>query len=820
MSIAVVVLVLAALLVAVSFAEPVATRLRLPASVFLAVFGVVIGTVALALRNGAAGEGVAHLAETITDLPLSSDAFLFVLLPVLLFQSAMNTDARHLVEDASSVFILAIVAVLVSTFVIGFALAPFTGVPLIACLLLAAIVATTDPIAVIGIFREAGAPARLVRLVEGESLLNDAAAITLFSLFLDLLVTGEAFNPTRTAVQGIVMPLGGVALGIALGRCAASLIGALREDPLAPTSISLALPYIAFALGEHTLHVSGVVAVVFAGITLGAVGPGKAPPDGWRHLRAVWEQLDWWAASLIFVLASILAPKLLADASASDFLLLAIVVVASLVARAAIIFGLIPLLARLKLSPALSRPFQCVVFWGGLRGATTLVLALAVTEKDTLPPEIRNFVAVLATGYVLFTLLVQGVTLRPLVRAMGVDRLSPVDLALRHDVFVAARRRVADKARRAAAAHGFGATLAPAAESMEEPAPPAADRSDRLAVALVTLARAERELIMERVRERSLSLRLVNRQLGDTRRLSDRARVAGLEGYREAASAAIEISLSERMAQWAARRFGFSGWLAHALADRFETLLIASVSLRGLDPFIDETIEPVLGAEIAAATSEALAERRAAVERALAALRLQYPEYAEALERRLLGAAALQFEEAEYDRLREDGLIGPELHRDLLIDISRRRRLAHSRPALDLGLDAEALIAKLPLFVELSDAAVKRLASLAEPVFARPGERLIRRGEAGDAAYFVSSGAVEVLAANGATIRLGRGEIFGEIALLTDQPRTADVDSIAYCSLIRLRRRAFLSFLAQNPEIAARIEAKAAERLQESPVEA
>lgn len=819
MSIAIVVLVLAAILLAVSFAEPVAARLRLPSSVFLAVFGVAIGAVALALQGGVGGETAAVLAATVTELPIDSDVFLFVFLPVLLFQSAMNTDARQLVDDASSVFILAIIAVLVSTFVIGLMLAPFAPVSLIACLLLGAIVATTDPIAVIGIFREAGAPHRLVRLVEGESLLNDAVAITLFSLFLDLLITGEAFNPTRTAIQAVAMPVGGAVLGIFLGRCAAGLIGMLREDALAPTSISLALPYLAFVIAEHTFHVSGVVAVVFSGITLAAVGPAKATPDVWRHMKAVWEQIDWWAASLIFVLASILAPRLLAGASAADFALLGVVIAGSFVARAAIVFGLIPALAKLRLSPAMSRPFQWVVFWGGLRGATTLVLALAVTEKETLPEDVRHFVAVLATGYVLFTLLVQGVSLRSVVKATGVDRLSPVDQALRHDVFAAARIRVAEKVAASAAAHGL--TVPPqAAEPVAEAAPMTSDPADRIAVALVTLARAERELIMERVRERSVSIRLVNRLLSDARRLSDRSRAAGLGGYREAAAAAIEFSTAERLAQAVSRRFGWRGWLANALGDRFEALLVTSMSIRGLKPYLDHTIAPILGADAAAAVAGALAERKADVDRALAAMRLQYPDYAEALERRVIGAAGLQLEEAEYDRMMDDGLIGPELHRDLLIDVSRRRRLADARPALDLGLDAPALIAKLPILEGLSESALKRLAGLSEPIFARPGERLIRRGETGDAAYFVSSGAVEATSANGTVYRLGRGEIFGEIALLTDQPRTADVDAIAYCSLIRLKRKAFLDCLAQYPEIAAKIQATVDERLRANAAEA
>jgi CPA1 family monovalent cation:H+ antiporter len=819
MSVAVVVLVMAALLVAVSFSEPIAARMRLPASVFLAIFGLVIGAGALFLQSGAFGSGAEHAAEMIADLPLGSDAFLFVFLPLLLFQSAMNTEFRQIVDDSSTIFILAIVAVVISTFVIGFALAPVAGVPLAACLLLGAIVATTDPIAVIGIFREAGAPARLVRLVEGESLLNDAAAITLFALFLDLIVTGQALGAGETALKAIVMPLGGAALGVVGGRVAASLIGALRDNALAPTSVSLGLPYLCFVVAEHGFHVSGVMAVVTAGITFAALGPAKAPPEIWRHLKAVWEQLDWWAASMIFVLASILAPRLLVDATLHDLLLLVVLVIAAFVARGAIVFGLMPALAAINLAPRISAPFRWVILWGGLRGATTLVLALAVTERDAVPQEIRSFVAVLATGYVLFTLLVQGTTLRSLVRTTGLDRLSPVDQALRGDVFAAARARVAELVAAAAAAYGLSA---PPVDP--EAAPPAkavstVNPEQRVAVALVTLARAEREMIMEQVRERSVSLALVDRLLGDVRRLSDRSRAAGVEGYCQAYRHSLDFSWTERAAQKVARATGWSGWLARALADRFEALLVTSVALRRLSPFVDETILPVLGIQPTAVAAATLAERRDAVGRALAALRLQYPDYAEALERRLLGNAALQLEESEYERMYEDGLIGPELRRDLLIDVGHRRSAADARPALDLGLDPRTLIARLPLLSGLSSEALDRLTRLVEPVFARPGERLITTGDVGREAFFLSSGAVEVTSPSGEIVRLGRGDIFGEIALLTDRPRTADVDAIAYCSLLRLRRRAFEAFLDENPDARASIEATAAGRLRANAAE-
>ena len=145
--------------------------------------------------------------------------FLYVLLPTLLFQVALGLNLRRMAEDWVPILVMAVVAVVVATFAIGFALQPFTTLPLVACLLLGAIVATTDPSAVVSIFRNIAAPQRLTRIVEGESLLNDAAAIALFGFFLTFVMLGVP-NPTlQDALVGFpILIFGGVATGWFLGR--------------------------------------------------------------------------------------------------------------------------------------------------------------------------------------------------------------------------------------------------------------------------------------------------------------------------------------------------------------------------------------------------------------------------------------------------------------------------------------------------------------------------------------------------------------------------------------------------------------------------
>lgn len=155
-----IVLLLAGLLIVISLIQPLANRLRLSSSVLLAMVGVAIGVTSTLLLHIRTANEFDFFARVIVKLPIHSEAFLYIFLPLLLFQTALTIEVQQIVEDAAPILLLAVVAVLVATVVIGFALAPIAGVSLIACLMLGSIVATTDPVAVIGIFHDVGAPAR------------------------------------------------------------------------------------------------------------------------------------------------------------------------------------------------------------------------------------------------------------------------------------------------------------------------------------------------------------------------------------------------------------------------------------------------------------------------------------------------------------------------------------------------------------------------------------------------------------------------------------------------------------------------------------
>lgn len=819
MELAPVLAVIAALLVVISLIQPLADILRLSPSVLLAVVGIGIGALSSFLLHTDVTDAFNGPAAALLDLPVGSEVFLYVFLPLLLFHTALTLDVRRMIEDAAPILLLAVVAVIVSTAVIGLALAPVANVPTVACLLLGAIVATTDPVAVVGIFRDLGAPGRLTRLVEGESLLNDAAAITLFTILLGLLVTNQTIDPLHGGLELAKHFLGGVAMGYGAGRVCAAMIPLLRGNRPAEVTLTLALPYLAFIGAERLFGVSGVVAVVASALTMGVLGPPRMAPGTWTFLEELWEQLAFWASSLIFVLASILIPRLLITIDLRDLVLLAILVAAATAARAAVLFGLLPFLSRLKLAQGISNPFKAVILWGGLRGAVTLALALSVTENRAVPAEIQRFVAVLATGFVLVTLLVNGTTLRLLIRLLRLDQLSPVDRALRQQVLALALSNVREAIQDTAREYHIAPPLARAVDKSYEQRIESADGAaidgiqvrDRLRIGLIALTTRERDLILEHFRQRTVSNRIVERLLADVGLLVERARIGGRSAYAQAMRRLLAFSPRFRAAQFLQRHFRIEGPLVARLGDRFELLLANRIVLEELTGFVARRMPSVLGQEVARLLGEVLAQRLELVTKALAALSLQYPDYAEALEGRFLRKVALRREELEYRTLFEEGLIGAELHGDLRQALEAARRHADERPSLDLGLRQLDLVSQFPMFSALDRGNVEEIAKLLSPRFATPGEKLIRKGERGDEIFFISSGAVEVDAA-GRKIRLGRGDFFGELALLGRRRRSSNVVALGYCQLLVLEAGDMERLMARSPDLRAHMDQVAAAR--------
>lgn len=366
-------------------------RLRVPYTVGLVLIGL-----ALSLRGQA-------------EIDFPPELFLGLLVPPLVFEAAFHLKIRDLRNDLAPILALAIPGVLITTGLVGLVVALGTGSPLSLTLVFGALVAATDPVAVVALFRSLGVPKRLQVLLEGESLFNDGTAIVIFNLMITIAITGH-FSLIDSLLDFIIVSGGGLGVGLLLGLLFSQITRQI-DDPLIETTLTAVLAFGSYLVAEE-IHVSGVLAVVAAGLVAGNVGPRGMAPSTRVLVFNFWEILAFLANSLVFLLIG-LQIDLFALIANWEFIMWAILAV--LAARAVSVYGLS------WVGKGIPKQYKHVLYWGGLRGAISL--ALAISLPASLGP-LRKDIQAMAFGVVLFTLLFQGLTMRPFIRKMGLIKRS------------------------------------------------------------------------------------------------------------------------------------------------------------------------------------------------------------------------------------------------------------------------------------------------------------------------------------------------------------------------------------------------------------
>jgi len=810
---------LAGLLALVCFMPALAGRLNLPYSVLLAIVGFLLGIIIHV--HGWAPHVMSDFLDTLQHFEVSSETFLFVFLPVLLFETALAMNVRRLLDDIGPILMMAIVAVVVCTVAAGFSLSAVSGYGLVVCLMLGAIVATTDPVAVVGVFREVGAPKRLTTLVEGESLFNDAASIALYTVLLSIMATGGEISVSTIFSSFMVSFLGGGVAGFLMGRLACWLFIWLRGWPMAEITLTVALAYLTFFISEHYLGVSGVVATVIAGLVVGSSGRTRMSPTTFEQLSGSWAQFGFWANSLIFVFAAMLIPRMMVDATWTEALLIVLLFIVALAARGVMVFGVLPLLGMTRFGAKVSRSYRAVMLWGGLRGAVSLALALAVTEQHNVPYEARQFIAVATTGFVLMTLFINGVTLRPLIRKLRLNQLSPVERIIRNQALTVALESLQEKTDEIARNENIGeearnnihavfnASLAGVGDGQVRQL----THDEKVAVGLAIVATREEEMYFDMLKAQLVDWRIAENLLARAERMSDAVRSGGLAGFESAITADLRYSHGFRLALRLYYLFGFQAPLANEIANRFMSLTSKRAESGNLIRFARKELPPLLGAEATETIVQAHQRRLARIDGALQALNLQYPSFALWLQESYLGRMARVLERTRYRDMLSQSLISGEVYSDLVKQIDQRWSHVEERPTIDIAMSADDLIKRVPLFEGLAPDTLKAIGKLLKPRLAVPGQPISTQANRTQAMYFVASGAVAIQLPDQTTVELGSGEFFGELALVKGRAFEVEATSLSYSQLLMLRARDFDRLLRRDPVLREKIEAVASQRL-------
>ena len=388
---------LVVLLIAASVIAIVAKRFRFPYTVALVVGGLMLSWLRLP-----------HLSPLVPGHRpdwLTPDVILFLFLPALVFEGSLKLQLRELQRDSASLLLLANAGVLVAAFVVGYLVHWSTGLPVSVALLFGAIISATDPISVIAIFRDLRMNRRLSVIIEGESLLNDGTAAALFQILLAGVIAGH-LALTAGIVQFVFAVLGGAILGIVLGYVASRITGKIN-DPEVEITLTTVVAYASYLLA-YQLHLSGIIATAAAGLIVGNLGAKNCmTPESRSAVESFWAYVAFAMNSLVFLLIGL---EVHIDALVRSWRPVLFAVGAVLLGRALSVYLLVP--ATNLFGEKIPGRWQHVIVWGGLHGA--LALALALSLDDNFPE--RSRILDLTFGVVVFSILVQGLTIKPLLR--------------------------------------------------------------------------------------------------------------------------------------------------------------------------------------------------------------------------------------------------------------------------------------------------------------------------------------------------------------------------------------------------------------------
>ena len=387
------------ILLAVSLVAILVRRIRIPY------------TVALVLA------GLALTSQQQWRLVMTPELVLALFLPPLVFEAAYHLQFKDLRENASSILTLAVIGIMVSAGIVALILVGANVLPLPVALLFGALISATDPVSVTATFKALGAPRSLGALLEGESLFNDGTAIVLFQIALLLVVEGT-LDPVTGLIDFVRISGGGLIVGLVLGYLVSLLLIRI-DDYLIETTLTTVLAYGAYLLAEH-FHVSGVLAVVMAGLINGNIGPKTMSPTSRIVIFNFWEYVAFLANSFVFLLIgmNVQINELLANLNP-----IIIAIFAVLVARAIAVYGLSSVLNIFHHAPPTAH--QHVLFWGGLRGAVSLALALSLAQYHF---SFERQLLAMTFGVVLFTIIIQGTTIPVVLRGLGLTRRSQLSL--------------------------------------------------------------------------------------------------------------------------------------------------------------------------------------------------------------------------------------------------------------------------------------------------------------------------------------------------------------------------------------------------------
>ncbi|MBI5441684.1 MAG: cation:proton antiporter [Deltaproteobacteria bacterium] len=787
-----------ALLLLASGTWTLCSRLRVPFPVALVLLGM----------------GVAQVAQQ-CSLPvpalgreISREVVTFLLLPTLVFQSALHLEARQLRHNLIPILILAVPGLLLSAAMVGAVVWLTTSMSLPLALLLGSILSAIDHVAVSAVFKQIRAPRRLMVLVEGESLFSEVTAVVAAHVLLGV-VLGRFSS--ATIVPGVLeflskflfLSLGGILVGTTAALAAGFVLGHVDDSPFVEISVATCLAYVSFLIAEHVLEMSGVMATAAAALITGTWGHSKISGSVRDQLEGIWKYLDFLAVSLIFLLVG-LEIDLYALAGALDSL--PWVIGAVVLSRGAVVFGLVPLIGRLPKSDPIDRRHQTIMFWGGLRGAVPIALVLSLGEQ---PPALEGLLPIVV-GVSLATLVAPGLSMRRLVQRLGLSRPTLPERVARAEALLLSKARALEHLPELCTGGLFSGPLSTDLESairrgLEEA------RADLAALRQEELdPLTEQQLTFLRCleQERALYGRLFHmghisekgyRGLEHSVQLqSDRLRYHGCLPAHTAHPP--DGHLWDRFPVWLRARVPrlstLAEWVQRSRAARqYEECWARHQASTQVLARLDELTACSSGACLATGVRDKYERWNVAARQRLDDVAEQFPEFVTAMQRRLAERLVAHAERQAIESGQQTGIVPRNTAETLLGELRARVRRLRGLETRTLRADPSELLQKVPFFQGIPHEDFEKIAQRLQPRTVPAGETIIQEGESTDSLYLVARGVVRVSRVESGAERdvatMMAGDFFGEMGLLHGEPRSATCRAATPCALYELTRTDF-----------------------------
>jgi Na+:H+ antiporter len=796
------ILVVMGLLTIAMIAASICRNIPIPYTVFLVILGIILGSIARQYPE----------FELLLKFQLSSDLVLFLFLPALIFESAINMDARLLMKDIIPVLVLAVPAMLISAALIGLGLWVIQDFNIFHALLFGALISATDPVAVIALFKELGAPQRLTILVEGESLLNDATAIVFFGIILGLIDQGflGSSDIGKAILDFFYVFIGGILVGAVIGIVISELLYRIRAGMSSYLIMSIVLAYSSFAIAEHVVGVSGVMAVVASAIALGVFGVSRIPQNERESVDETWDVIALICNSLLFLLVG-LSVDISQLYSHIDSICIAILLV--LIGRAAGVYSMVPATIKIFKLPNVSMGERHIMWWGGLKGG--LAIAIVLSIPDTMPG--RETLLYVTLGVVLFSLLINASTIRPLMKKLGFDKFTNEEIAeLKHGLMQSQQRseevlesfhkanlisRSTQQLIQKKTKQVFSTDYGDSNSFIEE-------RHAHI-TALRIEAQELKYLYDIGFLQYYTYMNIKNALQRDRETWSVNSRISSSsdETIHKNPFVILENVLIKQL-----REHDFAaGMLARYQYLRFSQslqrdiagILICEKVIEHIENSDDITSE--IKQDIIRKYKERSSRRKGRLEKVAE----DFPEFYLRFETRLFAKVALVAAEFFAEEANHNGEIGSKV----FTNIERRihEAIDSLQPISDPApkLKPHDLIGTVPLLNGLPNDLLERLSKHAKAMTFLAGDLVIGEGEKGDSLYIITHGLVSIYK-NGhedmPIAELRDGDFFGEMALLEAQIRTANAKTLKPTTLLRLTRKDVLSLAENEPELKARLE--------------